>query len=267
MNVTIDEFLANTRALIDADEIAPGQWAPDSMLLVWLNYGLIKLWRKMARAGRVQPQYQSVTYPAASTITIGGDKRFNGTDLYNEPLVIYGVSEVTDQGPRVLRQAQSGFGPIPYAVQGGQNSTTGPAQTWSVVHSAENAGNGFGKYVISLYPVPTSGTYQVQWLEKPSHLGQPADGGVLSIDIPAGLEEYPILYAAQRAFTRAGAAPPSISRMMQEVEADLDTAAEQLLSGSAPRVINTDRELRGWHRRGQDGVGTRWDPGSWWWAP
>lgn len=264
MNVTIDELLANTRALLDADEIAPGQWAPDSMLLVWLNYGLIKLWRKMARAGRVQPHITSVTYPAASTITIGGDKRFNGSDLYNEPLVIYGVSEVTDRGPRVLRQAQSGFGSIPYAVQG---QVAGPAQSWSVVHSPESAGSGFGKYVISLYPAPTSGTYAVQWLEKPSFLGQPADGGVLSVDIPAGLEEYPILYAAQRAFTRAGAAPPSIRQMLQEVEADLDTAAEQLLSGSAPRVINTDRELRGWHRRGQDSAGNGWDPGSWWWAP
>lgn len=265
MQVTITELLANVRALLDADEIAPGRWAPDSMLVAWLNHGTVRLWRKLARAGRVQPIVTSVTYPAASTLLIGGDKKFDPNNLYNEPLVIYGVSEVTDQGPRMLKPAQSGLGPIPYPVQTGES---GPAQYWSVVQSPADAGLGIGKYIISLYPAPTSGTYAVQWLEKPVHFTADAggDGGVFSLDIPAGMEEYPVLYAARRALTRAGAAPPSIAAMLNEMDQELDLAADQLLSGNAPRVINKDRELRGWARRGQDTPTSTWGYNWVWFA-
>lgn len=263
MLITVPELLTGVRALIDADEIAPGQWAPDSMLIMWLNLGVIRLWRKLARAGRVQPVTTVTSFPAAATITIGGDPHFNPGDLNAEPLVIFGVHEVTDHGPRLLRQAQSAFGPIPYAVQ---TTQAGPAQSWSVAKAPLDAGAGIGRYVISLYPPPASGTYAVTWLERPPTLGLTLSDGATSIEIPAGLENYPILFAARMANTRGGAAPPSIQRMLDEQEAELDFAAEQLLSGNAPRVINKDRELRGWARRGQDGhLAQTWTGTDWWW--
>lgn len=259
MNVSAEDLLGRVRALIDADEIAVAQWAPDPMLLIWLNTGVLKLWRKLARAGRVQPVTTSSSTAVSGTtgITIGGN--LENLDAQAEPLIIYGVAEVQSNGYRQLRYGQSGMGPIPYALRG---TTTGTPQVWWVSKSSLE-----GAYTINLSP-PGTGTYEVTWLPKPLTLtdGNPLTGQTNQLDIPVGLEEYPVLYAARNAFARGGAAPPTMQRFLDEMDQELDTAAETFSQGNAPRVINKDHELRGWQRKGQDGA-FGWQFGDWWWAP
>lgn len=259
MQVSSTDLIAAVRGVIDADEVAPGKWASDSLLLSWLNHGVVRLWRKAAMAGRIMPSILSTTPGTTGTITIGGDPvAFPNDDTVTEPLVIFGVAEQMSQGPRPLRLANAGFGPVPYPFQSMTGST---AQVWWVTR-----GPTAGQYIINLGPSVTSGNYVVTWLAKPAQLvtANPDPGQATELDIPAGLEMYPVLYAARMANTRGGAAPPSVQRQLDEMDSELTFAAELLLQGNAPRVINTDYERRGWFRRGQDKIAHYGQFDSWW---
>lgn len=258
MNFLVPDLLTSVRNHIDADEVAPGQWVPDATMLTWLNRGVVRLWRKLARAGRIQPV--TTTTSGAPPFVFGGDPENAGT---GEPMVIYGVAEVLSDGTeRPLRYAQSGIGTPPYQVQAWTSGS--PAQVWWVTKTTTPA-----QYQVNVSPPGSSGTYRVTWLPRPLRLvvGVAGIGVANQIDIPSGMEEYPVLYTARMCFARAGAAPPSLQRLLDEMEAELDTAAETLAQGHAPRIINKDRELRGWSRRGQE-VHSGWgNQRDWWWAP
>jgi hypothetical protein len=254
----VSELIQSVRNHIDADEVAPGQWVPDATMISWLNRGVNRLWRKMARAGRVQP---IITSTSGTPPFVFG----NGADD-GDPMVVYGVAEVLSDGTdRPLRYAQAGIGNPPYQVQSWTGG--GPGQVWWVDQVSDGLDG--SNYRVNVAPATTSGTYKITWLPGPLPLvsGASGVGNTNQIDIPAGFDEYPVLYAARMCFARAGAAPPSLQRMLDEMEAELDTAAETFAQGNAPRVINRDRELRGWARRGQE-VNSGWgNTANWWWAP
>lgn len=251
MFITATEFVTRVRAHLNADEVAVAQWIPDPTILQWVNQGVMRLWRRLARAGRAQPFVQTDDLTPVGGLVEAGDE-------FIEPLVIYSVADVTDGYPRYLRQGQAEFGPV-----ADFTGMTGSSPVYWTARYRDGGGGGAVQIVLS--PSPTSGTFRVSWLPKPGRLvtGAAGDGEETQINIPAGMEEFPILYAVRMGFAREGAAPPSVQRMYDEMIAELDLAAETFLQSTGPRVINRDTDLRGWRRPASSGP----LPIDWWWAP
>lgn len=260
MQLTATDALTRIRAHLDADEVAVKQWLPDSMLLSWFNRGLIRLYRKMIRAGMTHHSRTSVsiTAPGEVDFSIG-----TGGAQGREPLVIYHVAEVNSDGTRrFLTPSQPYGGPVPNSVY---DLTTGHvANSWWVQQNL----SGSGATSITLHPIPQSGTYEVVWHPVPlllSNVDPPPTGYSSLIFLPAGLEEYPILDAVRSGFAREQSAPPSVTRMLMEMDEELDLAATTLTQGWQPAVRNVDREVRGWvHRTPRMPTGAL-DPSLWVW--
>lgn len=259
MQLTATDALTLIRAHLDADEVAVKQWLPDSMLLSWFNRGLLRLYRKMIRAGMVHGSRSSAEITAPSTdITIG-----TGGLAGREPLVIYHVAEVRSDGTRrFLTPSQPYGGPVPPSDY--DLSSSDVASTWWVQQNL----SGDGSTSITIHPIPRSGTYEVVWHPVPlllSNADTPPEGYTNTIFLPAGMQEYPILDAVRSGFAREQSAPPSVTRMLQEMDEELDLAATTLSQGWQPAVRNVDRETRGWvHRRPRMPAGVI-DPSLWVW--
>lgn len=249
MNVLTTELLDRAKGLVDADEVAVRAWIPDTLWLHWLNREVTRGYRALIRAGVVTPDTASQVLSSSTT------------SMTDYPLAIVGVFESGVTPPRWLRPTQP-TDAVPSELLG--TAGLGTAERWSVIFP-------YGDMpTISLRPVDTSSSvYTVLYVKEPPKmvLDAPVAGETVNLLCPAGLDERIVLGIAESAFTRDGAAPPSITRGIQRWDAELDLLAQQQLMNDAPRIRNVDNRYRGWRKRGQDAAIGSPTIRGWWWAP
>lgn len=249
MQVLASDLIARAKAHTDTDEVAVQQWISDTNWLYWMNREYLRVWKANLRTGLLQIEPSVTTHDAATS-----PQPWTVSNAQGAPLAIIGVTEETGDTRRVLRASQPGDG---WVTLPGISNRSGTATTWSAYHMPLDD----DPVIVRTNPVPASGTYKIYWVPPP--LAVTATTDVLKL-LP-GWDERIVLGMARSAFARGSQMPPSIERMIQEYDQEVELSGQLATQRNGVRVKNMDRELRGWSRKGQD-VGPPWDVDLWWWV-
>lgn len=236
-SMTLQSIIDRAAAIadMDGDFVTPQTWVD------WYNVEARALALFIARSGWVYNMTESQDNSSDYTITVP-----------DEPLAILGVYEVRDGYYRpLLPQTQAEF-----TRQDPDNSpVTGDAQFYCATMA--DLGDDL---TISLYPLPTSGTYRALFYRNV------ADATVADLELadtaqwPLGFEERIVLGMAKRALIREESDTRAVERLIAEQEQRIEEFCWNRLAADAPMIRNTDKVKRGWYPTMQFG---RYE--SWYW--
>lgn len=102
-----------------------------------------------------------------------------------------------------------------------------------------------GGVSIELFPVPSAGTYIVDYIPVPSVLvtSAPGAGQVSSVNYPAGWEEWLVLKLAQQCLAREETINPKIDEQFAKLELEIERQIRDRVAGTA-KIRNADHEYQ-----------------------
>ncbi len=239
--VSVNTIIARAK---DAADMADNFVTPTTWLR-WFNLERWKLDVFIARSGYVLKQ-------SASTISANGSTAYDIADA----LVILGVYELrSDNTFRRLKHSDSldGAGHIDFVAGA---SASGPATTFAI-HARPGASTAVS---VALYPIPTSGTYQVFYIVEATAVAITDNLDTTVIHYPMGWEERIVLGMARRALAKEESPTGEIAQQIREIDSFIETAAFDRVFGAHQTVRNVDKVERGWSSQ------TTPNPSEWWWV-
>lgn len=226
-SVSVNTLIARARDAADMQDsfVTPTTW------LRWFNLERWMLDLFISRSGYVLRQ-TAATYAADGT---------GGFDI-SEPMVILGVYELQDNNVyRRLRHSDifDGAGHIDYVAGA---SASGPATRFSV---SQRIGSS-AAVTVTFYPIPTSGTYQVFYIQTATEVTTADNLDTTLVYYPAGMEERIVLGMARRALAKEESPTSEITRQIKECEQFVEELAQDRIFGAHQQVRNVDKVERGW---------------------
>jgi hypothetical protein len=234
--VTTQTILDRARAISDMDD---SNFVSETVWMSWMNQAKTQLDLFIARSGVVQNE---CTYALTATGAVAYS--------FSEPLALLCVHEKDDSGRvRRLEEANS--------IEGFQYLGTAPV-TGQAVQFRCTAAAGLMK--ISLYPVPTSGTYLVTVIKLGDTLviSDPLDGEIDSVSYPLGQEEWIVLEMAKRAITKEEGDTRGIVSLQNKIEQHVEEAAWSRALADSPTVRDSRLRSSDWSLNFQYGPPLSW---------
>jgi hypothetical protein len=101
-----------------------------------------------------------------------------------------------------------------------------------------------GGVSVELYPIPSSGTYIIDYIPVPLVLvtGTPGAGETNTVNYPAGWEEWLVLQLGRKCLTREETVSPAIESELKKVEEEIERMIRDRVYSSA-KVRNADSEF------------------------
>lgn len=256
-DVTTQELMERAQAAADMHDgfVTPTQW------MHWAtqeNYALEVL---LARSGYVlREDVRTFVATGARSYQVPVDNT-----QYPGALAIIAVYRVLPGGSLRRLSARDPLGRArqPLSAIAGFPTTNGDATEW---YARSAQGGGGANVEIFLYPVPTSGTYQVYFIPHPPKLvlsGAVAGVSSVTVSYPLGWDERVVLGMARRARQREETDTTQIERALNRTESDIEAAVWSRQLANSPAVRNVDGVERGWGP-GESGREAGWPPLSDW---